>query len=169
MKIKIDTYMLDQQIHLLEEICCSPTISDEQINMIDKIENLLSRLIYAANGDRIVELEAINTKVPKGRMTIRELMSYEIDIDVVNNVTDSLGCCLVCPTELTEEGEREWGDVLNYIVNVYGDDNYAECIVDDGEPELSWNKKLRRLNRFLNSAAGYCSEDDYNKWFSDED
>lgn len=169
MEIKIDTKILNDQILLLDSICNFASLNKDHIDLIDGITNLLSELSYATSNCKQAQVAMFVSPVrtiPNGHMTIRELMGYEIDIDIANNVTDSLGCCLVCPTKLTEEGEREWGDVLDYVVDVYGDDNYAECIVDD-DHNIKWQTKKRRLDEFLASAAGYCSEYDYNKWFMD--
>jgi hypothetical protein len=169
MKIKIDTKLLSEQMLLLESICNFASLSNDQLDLIDGLQNLLGEINCVAEDFEKVDLEVFaSPEVPNGRMTIRELMSYDIDIDIANNVTDSLGMCLCCPVKLTDEGKYDWHDVLNYVVDVYGDDNYAECIVDDEEPEIPWNKKLRRLNNFLNSAAGYCSEENYEKWFLEE-
>lgn len=167
MEIKIDTKILNEQILLLENICNVASLDKDQIDLIDGITNLLSELSYATSNCKQAQVTMFVNPIrptPNGRMRIRELMTFEIDVDIANNVTDSLGCCLVCPMKLTEEGEREWGDVLDYVVDVHGDDNYAECIVDD-DPNIKWQTKKKRLNYFLSSAAGYCSEDDYDKWF----
>lgn len=163
MKITIDTNLLDQQIAMCT-IKANNASDDFERDIFTGLENLLGEISCALDNDEEIIIKSSNYEAPKGRMTIRKLMTYECDIDVVNNVTDSLGCCLVCPQQLTEEGEREWADVLDYIVDVY--DNYAVCIVDD-DPNIKWQTKNRRLNRFLSSAAGYCSEEDYDKWFID--
>ena len=167
MKLTVDSKYLDKHSENLLLIENTLALKPELLDDIRTLRKFLNEVAYGINTDHSVVLESIKViEVPKGKMTIRELMEYEIDIDVANNVTDSLGCCLVCPIKLTEEGEREWGDVLDYIVDVSGDDNYAECIVDD-DPNIKWQTKKMRLNDFLYSAAGYCSEDDYNKWFVD--
>lgn len=162
--IKLDTKLLDQQITL-----CSTkanNASDElERDLFTGLENLLTELSCAIENDDDIEFEAIKLQ---GRMTIRELMKHEIDVDVYNNITDDEAICLCCPLELTEEGLKEWGDVLDYIVEV-DMDGYcpsAECICDD-DPNVKWQTKKKRLTNFLWSAAGYCSDKDYNKWFMD--
>ena len=168
MKLTIDTKSIDKHIANLLLLENTLLLKPELLDDLGTLRKFLNEVAYGVNTDHNVVIESIKVpEVPKGRMTIRELMEYEIDIDIANNVTDSLGCCLVCPMKLTEEGEREWGDVLDYVVDVYGDDNYAECIVDD-DPHIKWQTKNRRLESFLLSAAGYCSETDYDKWFVDE-
>lgn len=168
MKIKIDTKLLNDQINFLTTMENNSLLRPEAIDTIGTIKTLLREISYGLDREQCADIVPyVAPEVPNGRMTIRELIGYEIDVDVANNVTDSLDMCLCCPMQLTEEGEEEWGDVMKYVINVYGEDNYAECIVDDEEPKIPWNKKLRRLNNFLNSAAGYCSEEDYEKWFID--
>lgn len=163
MKIKIDTKLLEEQMNLVGRITKNVALNKYQIELLDGLENLLGHFIYAAP-----EIEVdIQIPVPNGRMTIRELITYDCDVDVANNVTDELGHALCCPMELTEEGNKEWDDVLDYVVYANGHDNYAECIVDDQEPEFAWEDKLKRLHEFLAAAAGYCHEDDYDKWFMD--
>lgn len=160
--IKLDTKLLDQQITL-----CSTkanNASDElERDLFTGLENLLTELSCAIENDDDIEFEAIKLQ---GRMTIRELMKYEADVDVYNNITDDEAICLCCPLELTEEGLKEWGDVLDYIVETTtdGDYSYAICFCDDN-PAVKWQTKKKRLTNFLWSAAGYCSDKDYNKWF----
>lgn len=116
---------------------------------------------------KIAEL-FIKKGIKKMKTTIKELMKYEADVDVYNNITDDEAICLCCPLELTEEGLKEWGDVLDYIVETTtdGDYSYAICFCDD-DPNVKWQTKKKRLTNFLWSAAGYCSDKDYNKWFMD--
>lgn len=160
--IKLDTKLLDQQITL-----CSTkanNASDElERDLFTGLENLLTELSCAIENDDDIEFEAIKLQ---GRMTIRELMKHEIDVDVYNNITDDEAICLCCPLELTEEGLKEWSDVMDYIVEV-DMDGYcpsAECICDD-DPDIKWQTKKKRLTKFLWSAAGYCSDKDYDTWF----
>lgn len=160
--IKIDTKLLDQQIAL-----CS-TKANNASNELERdlftgLENLLTELSCALENDDEIEFEL------QDRMTIRELMNHKVDVDIYNNITDDEAICLCCPLELTDEGEKEWGDVLDYVVEVTTDNNYsyAECICDD-DPDIKWQTKKKRLTKFLWSAAGYCPEEDYNKWFLDK-
>lgn len=167
MKITIDTNTLNDYINFLTEMKNASFLNAQAISTIGGIKMFLREIVYGMDREQCTEIVPyVAPEVPNGRMTIRELMGYEIDVDVANNVTDSLGICLCCPMQLTEEGEREWGDVMKYVVNVYGEDNYATCIVDD-DPNTPWNIKAKRLDQFLWAAAGYCSEEDYDKWFTE--
>lgn len=157
--ITIDTKLLNQQITL-----CSTkanNASDElEMDLFTGLENLLTELSCALENNDEIEFKL------QDRMTIRELLTHKIDIDVYNNITDDEAVALVCPMELTEEGLKEWGDVLDYVVETTTDNNYsyAVCICDD-DPNVKWQTKKKRLTKFLWSAAGYCSNKDYDAWF----
>ena len=165
MKITINTNTLNDYINFLTEMKNASFLNAQAISTIGGIKMLLREIVYGMDREQCTEIVPyVAPEVPNGRMTIRELMGYEIDVDVANNVVDSLGICLCCPMQLTEEGEREWGDVMKYVVDVYGKDNFATCIVDD-DLNVPWKTKAMRLDKFLWAAAGYCSEEDYDKWF----
>lgn len=100
-------------------------------------------------------------------MTIRDLMTYEQDIDVYSDTYDYDGWAICPPILLTEEGEREWKDVLDMNVEVVTGGmlgtralfNVGEC---DAKEE---HRRTMRAYRFLESQAGYCSCEDYDRWF----
>lgn len=88
------------------------------------------------------------------------------DIDVYNNVTDDGGVAYCPPLFLTEEGEKEFAEVLNYKIEVDEDNKSAEVICDDEEEHTPWQLKKRKAEKLFWAAAGYCSEEDYELWFS---
>lgn len=163
--IKIDSKLLREQIQACVTKAINASDSDER-NLFDGIENLLSEIDYALEEGSEIEFEQVKQKQPCGKMTIRDLIKYRVDIDIYNNVTDEESICLCCPLELTSEGEKKWENVLDYSVDVTCDRGYysAECICDD-DPNIKWEIKAKKLNQFLYSVAGYCSDEDYNKWF----
>ena len=76
MKIKIDTKLLSEQMLLLESICNFASLSNDQLDLIDGLQNLLGEINCAAEDFEKVDLEVFaSPEVPNGRMTIRELMS----------------------------------------------------------------------------------------------
>lgn len=99
-------------------------------------------------------------------MTVREfLKSVKNDIDVGNNVTDA-GVIAYCPTiEVTPDGEKRWGHVLNYKINVNDEEDYAEVICDDEDKFVGWHFKQSEATGFFWALAGYCSKRDYDLWF----
>ena len=111
------------------------------------------------------------TRYLKGEyiMKIRDFIKLNTDIDVYDDVCEELGICFCGPIMLTEEGEQHFSEVLDYDVTVHlaitsRDCSYATVHVDDDDDKV-WKRRLRKAKEFFHSLAGYCSEDDYEKWF----
>ena len=51
-------------------------------------------------------------------MTVRELMAMDVDIDVYDDYDESLGIAYCGPMALTDEGEKEFGRVMDLEVTV---------------------------------------------------
>lgn len=165
--VRIDSKLLDEQ-NMACVIKANNSSDSAERDLLDGIVNLLSEIACALEDGNEIELKQVVQEPPCGKMTIRDLIKYRVDIDIYNNVTDEDSICLCCPLELTSEGEKKWGDVLDYSVNVTCDNDYysAECTCDD-DPNIKWEIKAKKLNQFLYSTAGYCSDEDYNKWFKE--
>ena len=107
-------------------------------------------------------------------MTIRDLIQMEIDIDVYDDVYDDvceeLAIAFCGPMKLTPEGEAQFASIMDFPVtinrNSYDGLPAAIVGVDDPEEEV-WLKRLKEAKRFFESAAGYCSCDDYDRWFKE--
>lgn len=101
-------------------------------------------------------------------MKVRELLAKEIDIDCYDNVTEELGIAYCGPMKLTEEGEKKFGEVMEYECEILHDPmGYDVCIITvDDDPKVSWRQKLYNAKEFFLSIAGYCDADDYDKWFA---
>lgn len=103
-------------------------------------------------------------------MTIRDLVKMEIDIDVYDNVCEELGIAFCGPMIITEEGEKEFADVLDYTIEIINDhlvDESSVAIVDIDCAE--WEKKLKRAKKFFYSIAGYVDDELFKKWFKFDD
>lgn len=106
------------------------------------------------------------------KMKIRELIAQNIDIDVYDDVCDEIAIAFVGPMALTEEGEKKFGEVMDYDVEcISGQEtwsgfDHAIVLVDDPDEKV-WKKKLRKAKDFFYSIAGECAADDYDKWFKD--
>ncbi len=103
-------------------------------------------------------------------MTIRDLIKEEIDIDVYDDVCEEIGIAFCGPCSLTEEGEKEFADIMDYPVEInptsYGGFPAAIVLIDDPD-EAVWNERLEKAKRFFESAAGYCACSDYDRWFTE--
>ena len=97
------------------------------------------------------------------KMKVREMLTgIDFDVDVMDDYADDW-CIAYCPlTALTKDGEKEFADVLDLNVDV--DENYSEAVVFIDERE-DYKKLHRRLKEFFYALAGYCSEEDWDKWF----
>ena len=94
---------------------------------------------------------------------VSEFIALDCDMDVYDNVCDDIGIAKCGAYTLTEEGLKEWSDVLDYNVQLYPNNDTA--IVDvDGEEGI-WQNRLTRARDFFYSLAGYCAHDDFDAWF----
>lgn len=95
--------------------------------------------------------------------TIRDLLLMDVDIDVYDNVCESLAIAFCGPMNLTEEGKEHFKDVLDLPVIIYTDNNVAIVDVDDSEGV--WQKKLKGAKELFYALAGFCPISDWHKWF----
>lgn len=102
-------------------------------------------------------------------MKIKDLLPMKIDIDCYDNVVEEIGIAYCGPMALTEEGLKEFADVIEYECEILHDPiGYDVCIIKvDDDNNTSWRNKLRKANRFFRAIAGYCDCDDFDKWFID--
>lgn len=94
-------------------------------------------------------------------MKVSEFIKGEYDIDVYDDLCEELGIAAVCPIELTAEGKRFFADVLEYEVV---DMDEAECYA---VVHVQNDYELQKAKHFFWSAAGYCNEESYDKWFKE--
>ena len=100
-------------------------------------------------------------------MKVKDLISKEIDIDIVEDVTDDFAIAFCGPLSLTDAGLKEFSDVLEYEVEVDEDNALATVMIDYPIDEV-WEHRLSRMQKFFKAAAGYCSETKYKLWFAEE-
>lgn len=100
-------------------------------------------------------------------MKIKDFIKQEIDIDVCDDYDESCYMAFVGPMGLTDEGKRKFADVLNRDIDVRGDSfegAYDAVALVHAENDA----EVRALRKFFGSLAGYCAEEDYNKWFIEQ-
>ena len=101
-------------------------------------------------------------------MTVKDLIAQEIDIDVYDDVCEELGIAFCGPLELTESGEKHFTEVMGYEVRLHDNGGSVVGIVAIDDPDDAvWEDRLEKAKEFLESAAGYCTVDEYNEWFKD--
>lgn len=96
-------------------------------------------------------------------MKIRDFIKMDIDIDVYDNVCDGIGIAYCGPMSLTEEGEKQFAEVMDYDIEIQDD----VAIVDIDRD--NWRHMLRKAKDFFYSVAGYCDADLFDKWFVEVD
>ena len=96
-------------------------------------------------------------------MPIREFIKQEVDIDVLDDICEELYIAFVGPLDLTDEGEMYFADVLGMEIEVR--DDIAVVHINKNH----WRERLSKAKEFFEAAAGYCANDDYEKWFKDEE
>ena len=103
-------------------------------------------------------------------MKVRDLLPMDVDIDVYDDVCEELAIAFCGPMKLTAEGERKFADVMDYEMKLvdYGFGVEATVCVNDDNDRV-WRERLAKAKEFFESAAGYCAEEDYDKWFDMED
>ena len=100
-------------------------------------------------------------------MKVKDLIQQEIDIDVYDDVCEELGIAFCGPLVLTDKGKKKFAEVLEYDVKIHDNGASTVAIVHVDAPEGIWQKRLRRAEAFFEAAAGYCSVEDYKKWFEE--
>ena len=95
-------------------------------------------------------------------MKVKDLIEQEICVDVVDDVCEELYIAMDGPILLTEEGEKEFADVLDYGAKLHFNGCDIMGIINVDGPD--WEEKLERARIFFESAAGYCPVNEYEKW-----
>ena len=100
-------------------------------------------------------------------MKVKDLLKMDIEIDVYDDVCEELAICFCAPQEMTEEGMKHFAEVLEYEIDI---DTFNDCatVHVDGDDGNGWKKRLRKAEEFFYSAAGYCADTDYRKWFKED-
>ena len=102
-------------------------------------------------------------------MKIKEFITLDTDIDVYNDVCEELGIAFCGPAVLTEEGKKHFAEVLEYDIELdTTGEIWTSAVHVDGDDGNKWKKRLRKAEEFFYSAAGYCADEDYQKWFKED-
>lgn len=104
-------------------------------------------------------------------MIVRDMLKWDATIDVFDDVCEALAIAFCGPLALTPEGEEHFAEVLDYPIQYFPENNcWDEHVVVniDAPEDKVWKRKLRKAREFFESAAGYCADSDYKKWFKED-
>ena len=103
-------------------------------------------------------------------MKVRDLLELKTDIDVYDDVCEELAIAFCGPLKLTEEGEKEFAEVLDYEIEIENGSYGLDIVIVhvDDPVERVWKRKLRMAKLLFESAAGFCGDESYSKWFVSE-
>lgn len=135
----------------------------------EAIDNNEHRVYLSKFGGHIVEfispMEAKNIMFRKEDTTIRGLLAMNIDIDVYDDDSDGIGIAFCGPYGLTKEGEKQWGDILDYKVSFVDGTICGDIAVVKIPDDVDYDEMLDRCSDFFGALAGYCSQSDWDEWF----
>ena len=96
-------------------------------------------------------------------MKVRDFINLDISIDVVDDICGALYIGFEGPQNITDEAKNTFADVLNLDIEIL--DSLTALVHIDNFNEHEDKRKLRDTIIFFETAAGYCSESKYRKWF----
>ena len=113
----------------------------------------------------ISPIEAKQIMFHKEDTTIRGLLAMNIDIDVYDDDSDGIGIAFCGPVGLTDEGKKEWEDILDYKVSFVDGTICGDIAVVKIPDDVDYDEMLDRCSDFFGALAGYCSQSDWDEWF----
>lgn len=100
-------------------------------------------------------------------MTIKEFLDvYEDDIGVYDNYCEELGIAY-CGNKLTSAGEEHFAEALALPVIEIRKDVAIIGVDMPGLKTKEIEHRLKIAKDFFESAAGYCSAENYDRWFQE--
>ena len=111
----------------------------------------------------------------KKTIKVKDLLKMDVDVDVYDNITEELAIAFCGAVELTDEGKFYFEVILNRDVELYEENGVAIVDCDDeffpnerGVSGLTTNEfYLDMAKELFYSAAGYCTEEKYNRFFKE--
>ena len=94
-------------------------------------------------------------------MKVRDLLTMEIDVDVYDNVCEEIGIAFCGLIKMKKKGKERFADVLDYDVDY--NEHYNVAIVDIDTDD--WKSRLKKAKELFYALAGYCADEDWDKWF----
>ena len=103
------------------------------------------------------------------KITVKDLLKMDVDVDVYDNITEELAIAFCGSVELTDEGIAHFEVILNRPVEF--DEESGVAIIDchcEFFPEDLDEFYLDMAKELFYSAAGYCTEEKYSKYFKED-
>lgn len=99
-------------------------------------------------------------------MKLRDFIKIEQDTDIYDDVYDGIAICFCGALRLKPEGRKRYADILDLEVEPF---NWCSAVIHIDDPDEELVKHRYRLAKdFFWSAAGYCADDDWHKWFYED-
>lgn len=98
-------------------------------------------------------------------MTVRDLLKMKTCVDVVDDVTEELYIAFDGPQKLTPEGKKKFALALDLEAEPSQDPNLWIIHVDSDD-ERTWKRRLRAASALFEGMAGYCTVNEYERWFA---
>lgn len=98
-------------------------------------------------------------------MTVRDLLKMKTCVDVVDDVTEELYIGFDGPQKLTTEGKKKFALALDLEAEPSQDPNLWIIHVDSDD-ERTWKRRLRVASALFEGMAGYCTVNEYERWFA---
>lgn len=98
-------------------------------------------------------------------MVVKDLLEQDICKDVCDDYDERCWIAFVGPMKLTEEGEKKFSQSLSVPIALWGDT--IGLLVADRIPDEDHEEAVENLHELFLAMAGYCSKDNYNKWFEE--
>lgn len=99
-------------------------------------------------------------------MKLRDFIKIEQDTDIYDDVYDGIGVCFCGALRLKKEGQKRYADILDLDVEPVSP--YEAILhIDDPDDEIV-EARYRLAKDFFWSAAGYCADDDWHRWFYED-
>ena len=101
-------------------------------------------------------------------MKVKEFIKQSVDIDVFDDICEELYIAFCGPMELTPAGKKHFREVLGYEVELHNNGAAIVGIVHIDDPDDDvWEARLEKAKEFFEACAGYCTVDEFEKWFKE--
>ena len=91
-------------------------------------------------------------------MKVRDLITMEVDVDVYDDCCEACAIAFCGPLKMTNRGAKYWSNILDRDIELLSDNVTAIVHASDENDAVE-------IAAFFESAAGFCSVSEYERWF----